>query len=73
MDEHVGSRLKIKLAADIAIRLADGFVSPIAAKIDPGKLSEHQREMQIDYGERLNKASNYLKDEYLIQLVNDYP
>ncbi len=75
MDIRGGSRLRTKLAADIATKLADGFISPIAAKIDPVTLGEHQRAMQIafDYGERLNKVTESLKSDALIQLVSGYP
>lgn len=75
MDIRGGSRLRTKLAADIATKLADGFISPIAAKIDPVTLGEHQRAMQIafDYGERLNKVTDSLKSNALIQLVSGYP
>lgn len=41
MDIGGGSKYRTKRA--------DGFVSPIAAKIDPDILGEHQRAMQIAY------------------------
>lgn len=75
VDIRGGSRIRTSLAADIAAKLADGFVAPIAAKIDPITLGEHQRAMQIayDYGERLNKMAGSLKNGALVQLVSSYP
>ena len=67
VDIRQGSRIKTKMAADIATKLAEGFISPIAAKIDPVTLGEHQRAMQIgyEYGTRLNEMSESLKPEAL--------
>lgn len=75
IDIRQGSRIRTSMAADIAAKLADGFVAPIAAKIDPVMLGEHQRAMQIayDYGERLHKMSNSLKPGALVKLVSSYP
>lgn len=75
VDIRGGSRLRTRLAAEIATKLADGFVAPIAAKIDPVTLGEHQRAMQIayDYGERLNNVTSSLKNDALIKLVSGYP
>lgn len=62
-----GSQIRTKTAADIAAKLADGFIAPIAAKIDPITLGEHQRAMRIayDYGERLNEMVKSLQDDAL--------
>jgi len=75
MDIRGNSRLKTKLAADIAVKLTDGFISPIASKIDPVTLGEHQRAMQIahDYGQRLSDLSKSLKEGALIKLISGYP
>lgn len=75
IDIRQGSRIRTSLAADIAAKLADGFIAPIAAKIDPVTLGEHQRAMQIayDYGERLNKMSKSLETGALVKLVSSYP
>lgn len=75
VDIRQGSRIRTSLAADIAAKLADGFIAPIAAKIDPVTLGEHQRAMQIafDYGERLSKMSGSLKADALVKLVSSYP
>jgi len=75
VDIRGGCRLRTKIAADIATKLADGLIAPIAAKIDPLTLGEHQRAMQIacDYGERLNEVSKSLRKDALIRLVGSYP
>jgi len=75
VDIRGGSRLRTKLAADIAAKLTESFIAPIAAKIDPVTLGEHQRAMQIayDYGERLDDAVNSLKPQALVNLVSRYP
>jgi len=75
IDIRAGSGITTKMAADIAQKLADGLVSPMAEKIDPVTLGQHQRAMNIsyDYGERLNDNSNALKPNSLIQLVSSYP
>lgn len=75
IDIRFGSQIRTKTAAEIATKLADGFIAPIAARIDPITLGEHQRAMQIayDYGERLNNTANSLKKNALIKLVSSYP
>lgn len=75
IDIRNGSRLRTKLAADIAAQLAGVFIAPISAKIDPVTLGEHQRAMQIayDYGERLSGMANSLLDDALVKLVSSYP
>lgn len=70
------SGIRTKTAADLAIKLADSLVAPIASKIDPLTLGEHQRAMQIaiDYGMRLNDlAQSLLSTESLYKLVSGYP
>ncbi len=75
IDIRGGCRLKTKIAADIAAKLTDGFIAPIAAKIDPITLGEHQRAMQIayDYGDRLNTESKSLHQNALGKLIGNYP
>jgi len=74
-DIRGGSRLTTKLAADIAAKLTDGYITPMVAKLDPLTLGEHVRAMQIafEYGERLNNKSGSLKENALIQLATNYP
>lgn len=75
LDIRTGSHIRTSLAADIAAKLADGFVAPIASKIDPITLGEHQRAMQIaySYGQRLNDKTRSLKNDSLVRMVSHYP
>lgn len=75
VDICAGGNLQTKLAADIAAKLAGGFISPIVAKLDPVTIGEHQRAMQIgyDYGNRLNDTTKSLKPDALKSLVSGYP
>lgn len=75
VDIRTGSQISTKMAAEIATHLAESYIAPIAGKIDPVTLGEHQRAVQIayDYGERLSAKSNSLKQGALIKLVSSYP
>ncbi|MGI2059094.1 SDH family Clp fold serine proteinase [Shewanella baltica] len=75
-DIRFGTGIGTKLAADIASNLVESLISPIAAQIDPMKLGEHNRALQIakDYATRLNKLSDNLKSiKSLEQLISGYP
>lgn len=75
VDIRGGSQIRTKTAAEIATKLASGFVSPIAQKIDPVTLGEHQRAMQIafEYGNRLNEMAKSLRPQALQKLIGSYP
>ncbi len=75
VDIRTGSKISTKMAADIATKMAEGFIKPIAGKIDPIMLGEHQRAMTIaiEYGERLNKMTESLHLNGLNDLVARYP
>ncbi|MCI5121609.1 MAG: hypothetical protein D3908_10550 [Candidatus Electrothrix sp. AUS4] len=75
IDIRMGTGIHTKTAADIATKLADDFIAPIAARIDPLTLGEHQRAMQIayDYGERLSNMTKSLQHDALVKLVSGYP
>lgn len=70
-----GSGIKTKMAAEIATKMAEGLISPIAAKIDPITLGEHLRAMQIaiNYGQRLDEKAKSLVPDALVSLVSSYP
>lgn len=72
---RVYGKLSTKIAADVAAKLADGFISPIMAKIDPVTLGEHQRAMLIatNYGERLDNDAKSLNVGALNTLTSGYP
>lgn len=69
------NQISTKMSADIATRLTEALVSPMAAQIDPIKLGEHQRAMSIafTYGQRLTAKSNILKEGALGKLIASYP
>jgi hypothetical protein len=75
MDIRMGSGIRTRTAAEIATKLANDFIAPIAARIDPLTLGDHQRAMQIayDYGERLNSMAKSLESDALVKLVSGYP
>ncbi|WP_444914659.1 hypothetical protein [Microbulbifer sp. TRSA007] len=67
--------LGTKLAAELASNLTSGLFAPIAAQIDPIRLGEHQRAMNIAdaYGQRLNRKFSNTTDEQIRQLLSAYP
>jgi hypothetical protein len=66
-----GGIISTRTAADIASAIAVGLLSPITAQIDPLRLGENARQIQIayDYGIRLNPK----KADMISQLVSGYP
>ncbi|MEN4571768.1 SppA protein [Pantoea agglomerans] len=69
------NQISTKMSADIAAKLTEALVSPMASQIDPIKLGEHQRAMTIalSYGNRLNGHSKNLKENSLRKLIASYP
>lgn len=67
--------LSTRVASDIASKLTTGLYEPVFAQVDPMKLAEMQRAMEIAfaYGNRLNEKSNNLKSGGLALLVTGYP
>jgi len=65
-----GGTISTRTAADIASALAVGLLSPITAQIDPLRLGENARQIQIayDYGIRLNPK----KADMISKLVSGY-
>jgi hypothetical protein len=74
-DIRGGSRLTTKLAADIASKLAEVYISPMLAKLDPITYGEHVRAMQVafEYGTRLDSKTKALKEKALLKLATNYP
>lgn len=72
-----GQGLSTKMSADIATKLVNAIIKPIAEQIDPMKIGEHQRatDIAIEYGKRLNQTSKCLKDDLtsLNKLIREYP
>jgi hypothetical protein len=67
--------LSTKMAADIASNLTSGLFQPIMAQVDPMKLSETQRALEIAqaYGTRLNEKPLNLRAGGLEALITGYP
>lgn len=67
--------LSTKVASDISSKLTTGLYEPVFAQLDPMKLAEMQRALEIAhaYGTRLNEKSGNLKDFGLNALVSGYP
>ncbi|EGQ8444822.1 SppA protein [Vibrio cholerae] len=75
-DIRYGSGIGTKLSSEIASNLTKALISPIAAQIDPIKLGEHNRALQVarEYANRLNQVSDSLKtSESLDRLISGYP
>lgn len=72
-----GQGISTKMSAEMATKLVDAIINPIAEQIDPMKIGEHQRANDIayEYGKRLSKTSNSLKDNNttLEKLIRGYP
>lgn len=64
-----------RFSADIAAKLVQAVVEPIASQIDPIKIGEHQRAIGIaqKYGELLNEMTKILKGNALSTLIAGYP
>ena len=64
-----------KTAADFSSTLTTGLFSPIFQQLDPIKLGEVQRAVQIaeKYGERLNAYDKPMTEESLSKLIAGYP
>lgn len=70
-----GIRLPTKQAGELATNMAVGMVAPLYAQIDPNRIGEMQRAIQIakEYGERLDEYSKNLRPGALEKMVADYP
>lgn len=74
-DIRFGSGVSTRLSADIAAKLVESIIQPIASQIDPFKIGEHQRAVGIaqKYGELLNEMTESLKKDSLGMLISGYP
>lgn len=70
-----GIRLPTKQAGELATNMAIGMVAPLYAQIDPNRIGEMQRAIQIakEYGERLDVYCKNLQQGALERMVADYP
>jgi hypothetical protein len=67
--------LSTRMAAEIASKLATGLFSPVYSQVDPVRLGELQRSIEVAfaYGLRLSSKSKNLKVGALNRLVSEYP
>jgi hypothetical protein len=67
--------LSTKMAAEISSKLSTGLFSPIYSQVDPVRLGELQRSIEVAYayGRRLSRKSGNLKNNALNRLVSQYP
>lgn len=67
--------LSTKMAAEISSKLATGLFSPVYNQVDPVRLGELQRSIEVAYayGRRLSRKSGNLKANALNRLVSQYP
>lgn len=67
--------LSTRLAGDFAAKIAVGTAEPLYAQVDPNRLGEVQRAMQVthEYAQRLDAYGRNLKDDALLRLVAGYP
>lgn len=70
-----GLRLPTKQAGEFATNMAIGMVAPLYSQIDPNRIGEMQRAIQIakEYGERLDEYATNLKSGALEKMVAEYP
>ncbi|WP_413923914.1 SDH family Clp fold serine proteinase [Candidatus Accumulibacter phosphatis] len=75
VDLTVGGGISTRMAAEIASKLVTGLFGPVYGQIDPIRVAEMQRAIEIAYayGERLSSASKNLKTDALSRLVSNYP
>lgn len=75
IDIRAGAQMSTKMAGEFAAQLATGAVAPMYAQIDPIQVGEVYRAMKIahEYGRRLDKQSQKLKPDALMELISGYP
>lgn len=67
--------ISTRLASEASIKLVGQILSPIAAKLDPVTLGQHQRAIMIalEYGERLIEDSKISTQKQLSRLISTLP
>lgn len=75
LELKVDGGISTRMAAEIASKLATGLFGPVYSQVDPVRLAELQRTIEIAYayGERLSSGSRNLKPNALAKLVSEYP
>lgn len=72
---HYYTGINAKLSGDMAAKMIEAMISPIAAQIDPIKFGEHQRILNIaqKYGTNLNQRFRNLRPGVLDKIIANYP
>ena len=72
---HYYTGINAKLSGDMAAKVIETLISPIAAQIDPIKFGEHQRILNIAtrYGNNLNQKFGNLKENAINKIIAHYP
>lgn len=75
VDIKHGTRISTKLAGEFAAQIASSISSPLYAQIDPNRIGEMQRAINIalGYGGRLARKAKSIEADGLQKLVADYP
>ncbi len=75
MKLNLPNEVTLKTSIDVAVRLTTGLYAPIFSQIDPLKLGEDRRALDIarEYGDRLVGASKNAKEGTLEKLLASYP
>lgn len=71
----VDGGISTRMAAEIASRFAASLFGPVYSQVDPVRIAELQRTIEIAYayGQRLSGVSKNLKQDALDRLVSEYP
>lgn len=75
VETRIGSRLTTKLCGDFATKISASIAEPLYSQIDPQRLGELQRAMNItrQYGSRLLENTKSISEDALNKLVTSYP
>ncbi len=75
LKERSGGRITLRTAMEVSSTLMSGLYGPIFSQIDPIRLGEISRAMNIgmEYGQRLERKGKNLKATALFKLTAEYP
>jgi hypothetical protein len=73
--QKTGGLVRFRLASELAARITEGVVSPIAAQITHEGLGEDYQALMAahEYGIRLARCGRLIKEDKVRKLVHDYP
>ena len=75
LKQDLPNQVSLRTSMDVAVRLTTGLFEQVYAQVDPFKLGEDRRALEVaeHYGKRLAKRSANLKPETLQNLLVRYP